>query len=263
MTCSLIAVLALATLPAAASQRNDGSGRPGVVPDFIGAAVRVQPVYDGSDQTQTKAIPLVSVERDAWFVRSIRGVLEAGLIARPTQALRVGAVLAYEAPRNYKDVPSLSALDLPTYGTSASFGPLVEASYFLGPVPVTWTLRWRQQLESDRGAQGDVRLTAGLLATDRARAAAYAQWTWATARSQRSDYGIDGATAQRTGLRLYEPGSGSRYAAIGVIGAVAITPRWSVVGIAEARQLSDSVTSSPLVQEDSGFYGTLGVTYRF
>ncbi len=257
--------LAMLVLPAvaAASSPTPSTSRPAPLPDFIGAAARVQPVYDGAEEVQTKALPLVSLERDRWFLRSTRGVLEAGLFAQPVAALRIGALVAYEAPRDPADEPALAGRGLPTFGTSASIGPFVEASYFVGPVPLTWTLRWRQHLDQDQGAQADVRLTAGLLATPRLRAAAYTQWTWASARSMQAEFGIDGAIAQRSGLAAYAPGSGTRHVAAGLIGAISVSPSWGLVGIAETRRLADRVSASPWVRDDSAFYGTLGVTYRF
>lgn len=233
------------------------------IPDFVGAGVRIQPVYDGANQNETLPVPLVSFEREYYFVRTTRGLFEAGAFITPTTHLRVGVAGNFELERDIDQLDSFAGLGLEDYSASASIGPFLEASCSLGPVPVNGLVRWRQNVLSERGAQADLRLTAGVLASERVRAATFAQVTWADAESMRFEYGLDAPTAVRAGLRTRTPSAGVRHYGLGLIGSFALTKRWSAIGIVEYRTVVGDVADSPFVLDSSNFQGTLGLAYRY
>lgn len=229
--------------------------------DFAGLALRYEPVFDGSSETDLRLQPLLNFNRTHLFARTTRGLLEAGALSSDVRPLRLGAMAALDAGRRFGDDPALRGLE--DEDATLAIGPIAEASYSLGPVPLTWTLRWRQSLDSDRGAQADLRLTAGAYASTRARAAVFAQWTWADAEAMRFDFGIDASRAAATGLPGYAPDRGTRHTGLGAIAAYALSSHWRLVGIAEVRRLGAAARSSPLVADDTLVTAAIGAVRRF
>src|SRR5688572_17744225 len=70
---------------------------------MVGAGVRTRPAYDGSDSRITEPVPVLRYYGRPLFVRSTRGVLEAGARVNLTPELILGAQAAYEQGRNSDD----------------------------------------------------------------------------------------------------------------------------------------------------------------
>ena len=131
-------------------------------PDYawIGAGVRTRPAYDGSAAQRTELIPTVRVYGRPWFARTTQGMLEGGARMELSRGLNLGAQLAYEGGRIASESDFLSSRNVPDIKPSASIGLHVEWDERVGPMPVTLLARGRHFIDSDRGAQADLRFTA-------------------------------------------------------------------------------------------------------
>jgi len=119
----------------------------------------------------------------------------------------------------------------------------------LGPMPLDALLRVRQHLDTDRGLQADLRLTAGVYEGHGVLAGVFGQLTYANEDYYRTYYEV--------------PESGLLYASVGALASYDISRRWVLVGSVERRRLTDHATRSPLVAQRSASYLTLGLAYRF
>lgn len=256
LLCAMLAV-------SASTAATGAEARDPVAADLLGASIRLRPAFDGADTRVVDAVPVFSFERRFGLLRSTQGLAEAALLLRPLPSLKVGALLALEEPADYGEVDALARRGLDDGDPSASIGPFVELDFRLGPVPLNALARWRQDLDADRGAQADLRLTIGFYGSARTRLGSFVQLTWADQDSMRFEYGVDGATAARTGLSRYAPSSGTRHLGFGLIGQHDLSSRWSLVGSVELRLLGDGPDDSPLSSESRVLRGTLGAAYRF
>src|SRR5439155_13989955 len=112
---------------------------------------------------------------------------------------------------------------VPDINPGASVGLHVEWDQKLGPMPVTLLARGRHFVDSDRGAQADLRFTAGVYGSGAITAGVFIQGTWADSKSNQSFYGM--------------AGSGPLYTSGGLLGGVELSRGWIVVGNVEARAL--------------------------
>jgi outer membrane scaffolding protein for murein synthesis (MipA/OmpV family) len=253
---SLLLLLALAPLAALAQMQ---------VPDYnwLGAGVRARPAYDGSAAKETELIPSVRYFGGPWFARTTQGILEGGARLEITRNLHLGAQLAYEAGRQASEAPFLSSHGVPDIHYTASAGVHAEWDHNIGPMPITLLARARQFLDADRGAQADLRFTAGILGWRALSAALFLQGTWASAKSNQSFYGVSNDVAASTGLPVYAPGGGLLFATGGILWGVDLSERWLIVGNLEARRLQGAAARSPLVEQATSRYASASLAYRW
>jgi outer membrane scaffolding protein for murein synthesis (MipA/OmpV family) len=128
-------------------------------------------------------------------------------------------------------------------------------------MPVTLLARGRHFVDSDRGAQADLRLTVGVYGGSAITAGVFIQGTWASSRSNQSFYGI--TPAQSTNLPPYTAGSGALFATGGLLWGVDLSREWIVVGNLEARRLQGDAARSPLAERRSNHYASASLAYRF
>jgi outer membrane protein len=236
-----------------------------VLPEYawIGAGVRTRPAYDGSAAQRTDLIPTVRYYGKPWFARTTQGILEGGVRTELARGLNVGAQLAYEGGRLASESDFLRSNNVPDINPGASVGLHVEWDPRLGPMPVTLLARGRHFVDGDRGAQADLRLTAGVFSRGAVSAGVFIQGTWADSKSSQSFYGITPGQSAVTGLPAYSAGSGPLYTSGGLLWGVDLSREWIVVGNLEARRLRGDAARSPLAERTSNHYASASLAYRF
>lgn len=230
---------------------------------LLGPGLRTRPAYDGSSSQRTELVPVVRFLGEPWFLRSTQGVLEGGWRTELTPGLHVGAQLAYEPGRRASESGFLRQHAIADVGRGASIGAHLEWDQQFGPMPLTLLLRARQNIEGERGAQADARFSAGVFQSGPVGLGVFTQATWANAKAARSLYAITPPQSARSGLPVFDSGSGLLFASVGLLGSVDVAPRWVVVGSLESRRLHGDASRSPLAQRASNHYASAGLAYRF
>jgi outer membrane scaffolding protein for murein synthesis (MipA/OmpV family) len=235
------------------------------VPDYnwLGAGARTRPAYDGSAAHETEPIPSVRYFGKPWFARTTQGILEGGARLAITPDLHLGAQIAYEVGRKSSEAVFLASRNVPNIDPGASVGVHAEWDYHLGPMPTTLLARARQLADTDRGAQADLRFTAGVFGGGAVSAALFFQGTWASAKSNQSYYGVTPELSASTGLPTYTPGGGLLYTTGGLLWELDLSREWIVVGNLEARLLHGAAAGSPLVERATSRYASASLAYRF
>jgi outer membrane scaffolding protein for murein synthesis (MipA/OmpV family) len=252
--CTAFALLLLAPLAALAQS---------ALPEWIGAGVRTRPAYDGSASQRAELIPSVRYFGAPWFARTTQGILEGGARMELTRGLDVGAQLAYEGGRLASESDFLASHNVADINPGASAGLHLEWDQNLGPVPVTLLARGRRFIDGDRGAQADLRLTAGVYRGGAITAAVFVQGTWANSKSNQSFYGITPEQSGTTGLPVYSAGSGLLYVTGGLLWGLDLSREWLIVGNLEGRRLQGDAARSPLAERTSNYYASASLAYRF
>ena len=230
---------------------------------MVGAGVRTRPAYDGSNSQRAEAVPVLRYYGHPWFVRSTRGVLEAGARLNVAPGFVFGAQAAYEQGRNPSESDFLKSHNVAGLNPGASVGVHFDWDHKIGPVPLNLVGRVRNHTDSDRGVQADLRLTAGIFAKGRVAAGVFTQATWASAKSTGSFYGITPQQSAVTGLPVFNAGSGWLFTSVGLIWSVDLSRDWVAVGNLESRHLRGDAAHSPLTERASNYYATAGIAYRF
>jgi len=229
---------------------------------LLGPGLRSQPVYDGSDSQRIELVPVVRYFGRPWFVRSTQGVLEGGARMKLAPGLTAGVQLAYEPGRERRESPFLRDHHVPGVNRGASIGAHLEWDYKIGPMPITLLARVRQNADFDRGAQADLRLSAGVFQLGRVSAGVSTQATWANSKSTSSLYDVTPQSGV-TGLPAFDAGGGWLFASFGLLWSVDLSRNWIVVGNIEARHLQGDAARSPLTERSTNYYVSAGLAYRY
>lgn len=233
-------------------------------PTLLGAGVWSRPAYDGADSQATTLIPNVRYYGPIAFARTTMGLLEGGARWSVAEGLVVGAQLAFEGGRKSSESAFLAARQLPDLPASLSWGVHAELERDLGPMPLNGLLRYRQDSDGARGAQLDLRLTAGVYSGGGLKAGLFVQRTWADAKSSQYYYGIMPALALVSGLPAHAPAGGHLFSAAGLLWSYELVPQqWLLLGSVEARRLGAAALDSPLVQTQASRYASLSLVRQF
>lgn len=230
---------------------------------LLGPGLRSRPAYDGSASQHGELVPVVRYFGQPWFARSTQGVLEGGARMELAPGLHAGAQLAYEPGREASESDFLKSHSVSDVGHGASVGVHLEWDHKFGPIPIALLARVRQHTDSDRGAQVDLRPSAGVYRNGRVAAGVFAQATWANAKSAGSFYDITPQQSVATGLPALSAGSGWLFASFGFLWSVDLSRDWIVVGSMESRRLHGDAARSPLAERGSNYYAAMGLAYRF
>jgi len=205
---------------------------------LLGAGVRSRPEYDGASKQELQPIPLVRYYGRTLFARTTQGILEGGARLELAPKLFAGAQLAFEEGNDRTDLDP-----------GGSYGLHLEWDTQLGPAPISLLARTRHHFDSDRGTQADLRASVGVYGARGVLVAVFAQATWATDEWIRSYYGAGGG--------------GLVFSALGVEGAYDLSRRWVLLPAMHVRRLHGDAASSPITEEKTNYFASVGVAYRF
>ena len=205
---------------------------------LLGLGLRSRPDYDGASKQELEPIPVIRYFGRTLFARTTQGILEGGARFALARGLDAGVQLAYEGGNDRTDVDP-----------GASIGAHLEWDTSVGPAPVNLLGRVRRHLDSDLGTQFDVRAAAGVYGSAAFKAWVFGQATWATDEWVRSYY--------TTG------DGGLLFTAFGVEGAYELSRRWVTLASVSLRRLHGDAASSPITEDKTNYYASVGLAYRF
>ena len=205
---------------------------------LLGAGVRVRPEYDGASDRELQPIPIIRYYGRTLFARTTQGLLEGGARVELAPKLWAGAQLAYEEGNDRTDLDP-----------GASWGFHLEWDTRIGPAPVGLLARTRTHFDSERGTQADLRGGIGVYGGGGLLVALFAQGTWATDKWVRSYYAAEGG--------------GLLFTSLGVEATYDLNPRWVVTASLEGRQLHGHAATSPITEEQTNYFTSIGLAYRF
>jgi outer membrane scaffolding protein for murein synthesis (MipA/OmpV family) len=257
---TLLASLLLAVPAAALAQLQ-------VAPDdytLLGAAVRTRPAYDGSKSQVTDVVPVVRYYGQRLFARTTQGILEGGARWNLGSGVNAGVQLAYEEGRDTGESAFLRNRGFNgDVDASGSLGAHVEWDTKVGPAPVALLVRYRQDVDSDRGALADFRFNVGLYGQNSTIVAAFLQATWASSKANATFFGVSAAQAAATGLPAFQPGGGIQHVGLGVLASHDLSRHWTLVGSISQRWLQGDAAESPLAERTRSNYANAGLAYHF
>lgn len=252
----LLLTLLLAPLPTLAEDQAPTSV-------LLGAGLWSHPAYDGADTSHTMLIPVVRYYGQPWFARTTFGMLEGGARIELASGFTVGAQVAYEGGRDPSESAFLAEHNLPNISPSASLGVHAELEKNIGPMPLIVLLRYRQDIDRDRGAQTDLRLTAGIYGGAQLNAGVFVQTTWANAQAGQYYYGLTAQQAASAALPAYTAEGGALYNAAGLLWSYQVDPHWMLLGSLERRHVRGDAAASPLLQTEVANYVSVGAAWQF
>jgi outer membrane scaffolding protein for murein synthesis (MipA/OmpV family) len=205
---------------------------------LLGLGVRSRPDYDGASKQELEPIPVIRYYGETLFARTTQGILEGGARREFLPGFHAGIQLAYEAGNDRTDLDP-----------GASVGFHAEWDTKIGPAPLNLLGRIRYHLKDSYGVQYDLRGAVGVYGSSRLQAWVFGQATWGTSEWVE---------------RYYTTGDGGLlYTAYGIEGAYLLSRHWVALASASLRRLHDDAASSPITEDKTNYYVSVGIAYRF
>lgn len=217
----------------------------------VGAGLATVPRYEGAAGHRAHYIPLLDAEAGRFFFSTMRGI---GVNLSAHSGIRFGPRITYSSGRKESSDGRLSGMGDVT-GTG-QFGFFLNARH--EPWYMTGDIRsdgHGTRLDFEEGYE------ARPFPSDRIRTGA--KLSWADPRYMQTFFGVDSAQSASSELPVYVPGSGIKDYGINFNWRHAYTKKWFSNGGIQARRLSGSAGSSPLVMTRLETSASFLVGYRF
>jgi MipA family protein len=218
----------------------------------IGAGGAMRPAYEGARGYE--------FDPTGFFSLHYLWVPGFGIVKNEQRAegFSVGPSFRYVRKRDSGDHPELRGLDS------------VDAAFELGGrFAYQWSM-FRPWLAVRHGLGGHDGIVAETGLELRFRPSAVTEFavgpraSFATGEYMKTYFGVTNAESVRSGLGVYNPGSGIKGAGVEVSGRYEFTPQWALVGMANYERLIGDVAASPLVKlgDENQITARLGLSYK-
>ncbi|WP_282605669.1 MipA/OmpV family protein [Pelagibius sp. Alg239-R121] len=230
----------------------------------LGAGAGIGPDYEGSDDYEFTALPIIDVSWKDRIRLTTKG--GPGLIGTPYRddSFSVDIGLFYDGGRDQDDNDALRGLGDLDVGAVA----MARLGYAFGPLEAG--LEMTRDLTGDRdGMTATAELEYGVaLFDDQLHLGVTPYITWANGDYMDNTFGISASQSASSlrGLTQYNAGSGLKDAGLSVNLGYQITDNISAFGGAEYSRLLGNAADSPLVADEGSanqFGAFLGLSYRW
>lgn len=230
----------------------------------LGAGVANLPEYIGSDENETRGLPVVSVRYKRFFLGGAPGSgSPAGIGAHlyEGKSFRLGAVVSVDAtkPREESDDESLRGL--------GDIDSAVRAGLFSSYRVANWlTLRasaLTDVSDKQQGTTANVDIEFTYRPTPRLTLSGGPGLTWADEEYMQTFFGITEEQAGRSGLAVYMPEAAVSVVRLSVGAQYQFWDGWFAGARITAAQLQDDATASSIVKDKNQNLYALYVGYRF
>ena len=224
----------------------------------IGAAVGSVPDYSGSDQYETKGLPIFQIryKDDVWI-----DPLGVRVKVWSTSCCRLLAQVGI-APGRSPDKDS-RVFQLPDISTGADVGFTFEgqvAKYF------AFRLRARQEIAGGHGWTGLAASFGTIIQTGMVRVIPEIGTEWKSNKYMDAYFGVPASATAATGYAAYDPGSGFEDVAFRLTSFYDLDEQWQLIMRGEEKLMLKEAKNAPFVVQDGDSFQALfgmGVLYTF
>ena len=221
----------------------------------MGLGLGYMPAYEGADKYKWRALPLVDVQRGAFFLGTARGL---GVNLSPIKNFQFGPQISYRAGRDENDAQKLNGLGDIKGGLEAG----LFARYKLEAWFVQGSIRTAIGDTSD-GLVGQLSGGHEMRIGNQDRLVLSANLQWADDKYMQTYFGINPDQSIRSGYRVHAAGAGVKSYGAGVNWVHSFTGGWFANMGMSVKTLAGDAVDSPIVEQKTAVIGNAGFGYRF
>lgn len=228
----------------------------------IGGGFLSRPEYPGSDQQETRVLPVFSATYGRFFVGADPDIASPGGVGVDLYRDR-GWRLGIAA---YGDLTQREESDDERLAGLGDVDPALRAGVFASYSFDRYVLRASVGSDVSGNDQGTlVRLDAlaRFQPLERLTLTAGPGVTWADSEYTRTFFGVDAEQSARSGLPQHEAKSGINSARFSLGANYRIDPRWSVGAVLSTSRLQGDAADSPITEDKSQTFAGAFAVYRF
>jgi outer membrane protein len=228
-----------------------------------GAGVVSKPLYPGSSETKTQALPLLNASYGRYFIGGVpsSGIpagMGAYLVQDPHWKLGVGLGGSLGKQRKESDSSRLAGLgDISGTPQGAVFGSYSDTWWKVSGNVLTdiggkkQGTRASMNLEANYSPMKNLVLTAG------------SGFTWTDAKYNQAFFGVDATQSARSGLPIYTPKAGINSVSFNLGANYQLTQQWGLGAIYSVSNLRGDAAISPITEKKSQSTFGMFASYRF
>lgn len=227
--------------------------------NFIGLGAAVVPRYEGSDEYRVRPLPLINYEAGPFFISPRGGLPSVGLKTKLLPDVTAGVFASLNMGRDEDDGSRLHGMgDIDTHALYGGFVEWAPDRFRLGAA-------YRQAAKSGYGGTLELRASYQVLRAQRDHLSVGVSTEWSNGDAMQTWFGVSERQAARSDgrLRAYDAGSGLRNATLYATWTHQLGGSWSLNTTAGVRTLLGDARDSPIVERETGLFGSVGVLYRF
>lgn len=229
----------------------------------VGLGAISQPLYPGSGERETEAVPLLSANYGRYFIGGVPGAgipagIGAFLIQEPNWKLGIGLGGNLGKPREESDSPRLRGLgDIDRTVLGSVFGSYDEKWFSVRAGVLT------DIGGNDQGTRVSLDLEGKYSVSDQLALSAGPGLTWADSKYTQTFFGISAAQSASSGLGSYTASSGVNTIRFGVGADYRLNANWGIGARVTAARLRGDAASSPITEKKAQNTFALFAAYRF
>lgn len=228
----------------------------------IGVVVGATPRYMGADDYQVGALPLISIQRGAFFADSIRGL---GLQWQSTSGLSASVALNYDFGRDDRDSDSRPGSDL-LNGMGEIEGATVADLNFAQQLLPWLSVKGEAELRiagEQRGNRYQLGLESIFIQTEANALALEVSAHAGDGDYNQTYFGVSVEQSQNSKFARFEAAQGLYAYSTSISWLHTFNDHWSTLAALTATHYTGQVHKSPLVQKSEAVSGLVGLNYNF
>lgn len=230
----------------------------------LGAGAAYMPEYPGSDEYETRGLPVVSVRYKRFFLGGAPGAGAPGGLGAylyDGETFRVGAVVSVDAidPREESDDVSLRGLG----DIEAAVRAGLFSSYRVTPWLTLRASALTDVSDKNQGTTATFDAEFSYRPTPKLTLLGGPGLSWSNEEYMQTFFGITDEQSARSGLAPYTPEAAVSVLRVSLGASYQFSKNWFAGARISAAQLQDDATDSPIVKEKNQNLYTLFAGYRF
>lgn len=250
LTAAVMLVVASGNANGAQERRPEGPDR---LVGFIGAGVGLMPKYEGADDYKFMAGPVFDLRYGNLYANPWDG---AGVNIINTDRFEAGLGLTYVRGRKAKHSPEGVGKVKSTVGSHA------HARYYITE-EVSLTAGLTKAYGGTDGVLADLTLNYRFRPSKQIMLIPSVSATWASGKHMQRYFGIDAQQAQRSGLPVFDAGSGIKDISASLTTIYSLSRHWHISATGGVKRYLGDAADSPLNEQRWQPTAMVGAAYRF
>ncbi|TGV07157.1 MipA/OmpV family protein [Alcaligenaceae bacterium 429] len=225
----------------------------------IGVGVGFIPKYEGAEDYRALPSPIIDYKNGNFFISPRAGLPSAGWQTEITNDWSAGVFLGMGLGRRASMSSHLTGTDrIKFHGNAGVFTEWRPGNWALGAA-------YYQALHNGYGGVAEFRGSYQVWSAAGTTFRVGANTEWASGDSMKTFFGVKQHEANASGGRLtrYNPSSGFKSASLFGTWNQELSQNWNLVGVLGFKRLLGDAADSPIVEDKTSVFGSVGVTYSF
>lgn len=222
----------------------------------LGAGVMYGPKYDGSDESEAKALPMASAEyKDGLFFANIWDGIGSYPIKGENYKLggSIGSGHGRKESDDPKNLRGMGDIDSEVTAT-------IKGEYMIGPVQISGEVTSGSE---SYGTTAKLELGSMIPVNEKLMMMGSVGPTWVDEKHMQSYFGVSAAQAARSGYSRYDAGSGVKSVGVNIGAVYKVSKNWDTMLMVSSDKLLNDAADSPITKKDSSSSVFFTASYKF